>query len=66
MIFETKFVIDFANLSFGRQLLGEDLGPLNIKELENLEHQLETSLKQIRSIKVISTNYLPNIDLSEY
>ncbi|KAE9466663.1 hypothetical protein C3L33_01449, partial [Rhododendron williamsianum] len=37
-----------------RQLLGEDLGPLNIKELENLEHQLETSLKQIRSIKTQS------------
>ncbi|KAG5535222.1 hypothetical protein RHGRI_023114 [Rhododendron griersonianum] len=37
--------------STSKQLLGEDLGPLNIKELENLEHQLETSLKQIRSIK---------------
>nr|AQM52301.1 SEP2 [Monotropa hypopitys] len=37
-----------------RQLLGEDLGPLNIKELENLEHQLEGSLKQIRSIKTQS------------
>ncbi|KAI8541756.1 hypothetical protein RHMOL_Rhmol08G0087100 [Rhododendron molle] len=36
---------------YQRQLLGEDLGPLSIKELENLEHQLETSLKQIRSIK---------------
>ncbi|KAF3438038.1 hypothetical protein FNV43_RR20794 [Rhamnella rubrinervis] len=34
-----------------RNLLGEDLGPLNTKELEQLEHQLETSLKQIRSTK---------------
>ncbi|KAF7135586.1 hypothetical protein RHSIM_Rhsim08G0076700 [Rhododendron simsii] len=39
---------------YQRQLLGEDLGPLNIKELENLEHQLETSLKQIRTIKTQS------------
>ncbi|XP_021285782.1 MADS-box protein CMB1-like [Herrania umbratica] len=34
-----------------RNLLGEDLGPLNTKELEELENQLETSLKQIRSTK---------------
>ncbi|XP_062169760.1 agamous-like MADS-box protein MADS2 [Alnus glutinosa] len=34
-----------------RNLLGEDLGPLNSTELEQLEHQLETSLKQIRSTK---------------
>ncbi|KAL5993843.1 Agamous-like MADS-box protein mads2, partial [Asimina triloba] len=34
-----------------RNLLGEDLGPLNTKELEHLEIQLETSLKQIRSTK---------------
>ncbi|KAL2935384.1 MADS-box protein EJ2 [Bienertia sinuspersici] len=34
-----------------RNLLGEDLAPLNIKELEQLEHQLELSLKQIRSTK---------------
>ncbi|KAL7190631.1 hypothetical protein ACSBR2_022836 [Camellia fascicularis] len=39
---------------FQRQLLGEDLGPLNIKELEHLEHQLETTLKQIRSTKTQS------------
>ncbi|XP_012080419.1 agamous-like MADS-box protein MADS2 isoform X2 [Jatropha curcas] len=35
-------------------LLGEDLGLLNTKELEQLEHQLETSLKQIRSKKTQS------------
>ncbi|KAM5570978.1 agamous-like MADS-box protein MADS2 [Rosa sericea] len=34
-----------------RNLLGEDLGPLNTKELEQLEHQLESSLKHIRSTK---------------
>uniref|UniRef100_A0A5B7B4M4 Putative MADS-domain transcription factor n=2 Tax=Davidia involucrata TaxID=16924 RepID=A0A5B7B4M4_DAVIN len=34
-----------------RNLLGEDLGPLNTKDLEQLEHQLEMSLKQIRSTK---------------
>ncbi|KAA8530471.1 hypothetical protein F0562_005180 [Nyssa sinensis] len=36
---------------YQRQLLGDDLGPLNIKELGNLEHLLETSLKQIRYTK---------------
>ena len=35
-----------------RNLLGEDLGPLNTKELEQLENQLETSLRHIRSTKV--------------
>nr|AXR86364.1 agamous-like 2 [Kerria japonica] len=34
-----------------RNLLGEDLGPLNTKELEQLERQLEASLKQVRSTK---------------
>ncbi|XP_059655661.1 agamous-like MADS-box protein MADS2 [Cornus florida] len=34
-----------------RHFLGEDLGPLNTKELEQLEGQLEKSLKQIRSTK---------------
>ncbi|XP_021739404.1 developmental protein SEPALLATA 1-like isoform X3 [Chenopodium quinoa] len=37
-----------------RNLLGEDLGPLNVKELDQLERQLETSLKQIRSTKTQS------------
>ncbi|XP_065850403.1 agamous-like MADS-box protein MADS2 isoform X2 [Euphorbia lathyris] len=32
-----------------RNLLGEDLGALTARELEQLEDQLETSLKQIRS-----------------
>ncbi|KAK3413499.1 agamous-like MADS-box protein MADS2 [Eucalyptus grandis] len=34
-----------------RNLMGEDLGPLNSKELEQLERQLEASLKHIRSTK---------------
>ncbi|XWS36851.1 hypothetical protein CRYUN_Cryun20dG0121200 [Craigia yunnanensis] len=34
-----------------RNLLGEDLGPLNSKELEQLERQLDSSLKHVRSIK---------------
>ncbi|KAL3568131.1 hypothetical protein D5086_030782 [Populus alba] len=34
-----------------RNLLGEDLGPLNTKELEQLERHLESSLKQVRSTK---------------
>ncbi|XP_009788435.1 MADS-box protein 04g005320 isoform X1 [Nicotiana tabacum] len=32
-----------------RHILGEDLGQLNIKELEQLERQLDSSLRQIRS-----------------
>ncbi|KAL3636079.1 hypothetical protein CASFOL_020626 [Castilleja foliolosa] len=34
-----------------RQLLGDELGPLNINGLEHIEHQLETSLKHIRSTR---------------
>nr|AZZ09255.1 SEPALLATA 2 [Primula vulgaris] len=34
-----------------RNLLGEDLGPLNSKELEYLERKLDMSLKQIRSTR---------------
>ncbi|XP_024995477.1 agamous-like MADS-box protein AGL9 homolog [Cynara cardunculus var. scolymus] len=34
-----------------RNLLGEDLGPLNCKELESLERQLDSSLKHIRSAR---------------
>ncbi|KAK4417564.1 Agamous-like MADS-box protein MADS2 [Sesamum alatum] len=36
---------------YQRQLLGDDLGPLNINDLEHIEHQLETSLKHIRSTR---------------
>ncbi|XVF71303.1 hypothetical protein PTKIN_Ptkin12aG0026300 [Pterospermum kingtungense] len=34
-----------------RNLLGEELGSLNSKELEQLERQLDSSLKHVRSIK---------------
>ncbi|XP_039007067.1 agamous-like MADS-box protein MADS4 [Hibiscus syriacus] len=34
-----------------RNLLGEDLAPLSSKELESLEKQLDSSLKQIRSTR---------------
>ncbi|XP_044439847.1 MADS-box transcription factor 5 isoform X2 [Triticum aestivum] len=34
-----------------RNLLGEDLGPLNMKELEQLENHVEISLKHIRATK---------------
>ncbi|KAH9722298.1 Developmental protein SEPALLATA 1 [Citrus sinensis] len=40
-----------------RNLLGEDLEPLSTKELEQLEHQLETSLKHVRSTKAFLGNY---------
>ena len=47
-----------------RNLLGEDLGPLNAKELEQLEHQLETSLERIRSTKVLQNcTYLVELTL---
>nr|AZZ09256.1 SEPALLATA 3 [Primula vulgaris] len=36
---------------YQRQLLGDDLDPLNMRELEQLENQLNNSLKHIRSIK---------------
>lgn len=39
-----------------RNLLGEDLETLNIKELTQLEDQIEMSLKHIRQTKV-SKNY---------
>lgn len=35
-----------------RNLLGEDLGPLSVKELQNLEKQLEGALAMARQRKV--------------
>lgn len=46
-----------------RQLLGEDLGPLNVKELQNLEKQLEGALAQARQRKVIECD---NVKLTSY
>lgn len=34
--------------------MGEDLGPLSSKDLETLERQLDSSLKQIRSTRVLN------------
>ncbi|KAM0039943.1 putative transcription factor MADS-MIKC family [Helianthus debilis subsp. tardiflorus] len=39
---------------YQRQLFGEDLNPLNLKELEQLERQLDSTLRQIRSIRTQS------------
>jgi len=38
--------------NFNRHLLGEDLGPLSVKELQQLEKQLECALSQARQRKV--------------
>lgn len=37
--------------------MGEQLEALNLKELQQLEHQLEISLKHIRSRKVILVTF---------
>ncbi|PWZ05473.1 MADS-box transcription factor 1 [Zea mays] len=42
--------VDFLQTT-QRNILGEDLGPLSMKELEQLENQIEVSLKHIRSRK---------------
>lgn len=47
---------------FVRNLLGEDLGPLSSKELESLERQLDMSLKQIRSTRVLDLLIVINWD----
>uniref|UniRef100_A0AAU7LJM9 MADS86 n=1 Tax=Hippophae rhamnoides TaxID=193516 RepID=A0AAU7LJM9_9ROSA len=41
-----------------RQYLGEDLDSRSLKEIQNLEQQLETSLKLVRSRKVFFFFYL--------
>jgi hypothetical protein len=38
--------------NFESHLLGEDLGPLSVKELQQLEKQLECALSQARQRKV--------------
>ncbi|XP_076914798.1 agamous-like MADS-box protein MADS2 [Bidens hawaiensis] len=39
---------------YQRQFFGEDLSPLTLKELEQLERQLDSTLRQIRSIRTQS------------
>ncbi|XP_020408190.1 MADS-box transcription factor 27 isoform X2 [Zea mays] len=45
-----------------RQLMGEDLSGLNVKELQSLENQLETSLRGVRTKKA-SLFHQENTDL---
>ncbi|XP_009589591.1 agamous-like MADS-box protein MADS2 isoform X2 [Nicotiana tabacum] len=56
---EEKFYREYLKLKakyeslqrYQRHLLGDELGPLNIDELEHLELQLDTSLKHIKSTR---------------
>lgn len=38
--------------------MGEDLGTLSLKELQSLEQQLDTSVKLIRTRRVINYTYI--------
>jgi hypothetical protein len=51
----------FIFIYLNRHLLGEDLGPLSVKELQQLEKQLECSLSQARQrkVQIYSTPILP-------
>ncbi|XP_027773500.1 agamous-like MADS-box protein AGL8 homolog isoform X3 [Solanum pennellii] len=50
IVFSTKGkLFEYANDSW--HYVGEDLESLNMKELQNLEHQLDSALKHIRSRK---------------
>ncbi|XP_076954380.1 agamous-like MADS-box protein MADS2 [Bidens hawaiensis] len=51
---------------YQRQIFGEDLEPLSLKELEQLERQLDSTLRQIRSIKTQSMlNRLSELQVKE-
>nr|XP_023888920.1 developmental protein SEPALLATA 1-like [Quercus suber] len=49
-----------------RNLLGEDLGPLNTNDLERLERQLDSSLKQIRPITQYMLDQLSDLQNKEH
>ena len=48
-----SFIMTMAFVPYCRNLLGENLGPLSTIELEQLKRQLDWSLKQVRSTKVM-------------
>ena len=52
MIMFTDSDLLYLSIPNGRHLLGEQLDSLTIKELQQLEQQLDSSLKHIRSRKV--------------
>jgi hypothetical protein len=52
-------IIIFVFHNFNRHLLGEDLGPLSVKELQQLEKQLECALSQARQRKVHISSHPP-------
>ncbi|KAG1347752.1 putative MADS-box transcription factor 14 [Cocos nucifera] len=61
IIFSTKGKLyEYATDSW--HLMGEQLEPLNLKELQQLEQQLESSLKHIRTRKVKAILCFPSID----
>ncbi|KAL8211012.1 hypothetical protein R6Q57_005449 [Mikania cordata] len=47
-------LLQYQRQLYYRQIFGEDLDPLSIKELEQLERQLDSTLRQIRSIRTQS------------
>ncbi|XP_048432182.1 agamous-like MADS-box protein MADS3 isoform X2 [Pyrus x bretschneideri] len=49
-----------------RYLLGEDLGPLSVKELQNLENQLEVALAQARQRKLYVDHKYENTTRGSY
>lgn len=51
-----KYKLSCTNI-LCRHYMGEDLDSLSLKELQNLEQQLDTALKHIRSKKVCPNTF---------